>query len=61
MAPFDGDDDNDDGVGGEDGGGADGDDGDSGDEDLNTFKRLIKSWYGPSCRCNFCNFANDFS
>ena len=27
--------------------------------DLNTFKRLIKSWYRPTCRCNFCNFAND--
>ena len=27
--------------------------------DFNTFKRLIKSWYGPTFRCNFCNFAND--
>jgi ribonuclease P/MRP protein subunit RPP40 len=25
-------------------------------KDINTFKNLIKSWTGPSCKCNFCKY-----
>jgi len=28
-------------------------------ENLNDFKKLINSWTGPSCRCNFCNNSGD--
>ena len=28
-------------------------------DNLNTFKRLIKTWNGPSCRCNFCSFNRE--
>ena len=24
---------------------------------LNTFKELVKSWNGPECKYNFCNFV----
>lgn len=27
-------------------------------EDLHTFKKLIKTWNGPTCSCNFCKFTN---
>ena len=26
-------------------------------ENLDDFKRLIKTWEGPSCNCNFCKFV----
>ena len=25
---------------------------------LNSFKRMIKQWHGPSCKCNVCNVTN---
>ena len=28
-------------------------------ENFNDFKKLINSWTGPSCRCNFCNDSED--
>jgi len=28
-------------------------------ENYNDFKKLINSWTGPSCRCNFCNDSED--
>ena len=27
-------------------------------EDLDAFKRLVKTWAGPSCNCNFCKFVS---
>ena len=27
-------------------------------DNLNSFKRMIKQWDGPSCKCNVCKFNN---
>ena len=26
---------------------------------LNTFKKLIKNWSGPACKCNFCSYYQE--
>ena len=26
---------------------------------LETFKKQIKSWTGPQCKCAYCKFVND--
>ena len=28
-------------------------------ENVTLFKKLIKSWSGPTCRCNFCNYSGE--
>lgn len=28
-------------------------------ENLTLFKKLINSWSGPTCRCNFCNYSGE--
>ena len=26
---------------------------------LETFKKQIKAWIGPQCKCSYCKFVND--
>ena len=28
------------------------------EENLNSFKRMIKKWIGPNCKCNSCQYVS---